>query len=72
MIEDSFVNHTRKKTAGMTIHGVISSRLIANGDRSKDELKQTVEYFDQEIIDRTKEMEKILGLSPKHKPGIKD
>ena len=65
IIEDGFVNHTRKKTAGMTVHGVIASRLIADNLRTKDELQPTVEFYDQEISEQIKEMEQALGLKPR-------
>ena len=60
LIEEGFINHTRKQTLGVTVHGVISNRLIADGLRTKEDLRRTIEHYDREIGVQIAEMEKSL------------
>jgi len=46
-IEASLVNHTFKKSGGLTTHGMMCNNLIYDGTRTKADLRETVEEYDR-------------------------
>lgn len=61
-IEDSFLNHTVKKATGLTAHGIICNYLIHDGIRTKSQLKDAVEYYDNLATRKKEEMMIRLNL----------
>lgn len=61
-IEESFLNHTYKEATGMTVHGIICNNLIYDGIRTKAQLRDTVEYYDDMVKRKKEELMRRLAL----------
>ena len=62
IIEDSLINATWRKAAGLTVQGVIACNLVHAGVRTRAELEPAVAHYEQAIAETTPEVEKRLGL----------
>jgi len=60
-IGQSFLNHSFKRATGITTHGIICNNLIYDGTKTKNELKDTNELYDDTSL-KLKEMMKELGI----------
>lgn len=61
-IEDSLGNYTYKKVTGITTHGILCNNLIYDGIKTKSELEETYKYYDNELVQRMKEMFRDLKI----------
>lgn len=61
-IEDSLINRTYKNAAGITVHGIICNNLIYDDLRTRDELQEVVDEYDNSIEMVTKELMDRLKL----------
>jgi len=62
LIEDSLVNATWRRTAGLTVQGVIACNLVHAGVRTRAQLEEAVAHYDAAIAETTPEVERRLGL----------
>lgn len=62
IIEDSLINGTWRKAAGLTVQGVIACNLVHAGVRTRAELEPAVAHYDAAVAGTTPEVERRLGL----------
>jgi hypothetical protein len=62
IIEDSLINATWRRTAGLTVQGVIACNLVHAGVRTREQLEEAVAHYDAGVAEMTPEVERRLGL----------
>jgi len=66
-IEDSLINHTYTKAVGLTVQGIICNNLIYDGIRTKSKLRDTVQKYNDDVVQEMRQMLSDLKLDYKEK-----